>query len=69
MLFRSVAGKVDYLRGLKENILMGHLIPAGTGLRKYKDIIAIEPEEELQEWDSIRQRERSQEEELAALQK
>lgn len=65
----SVAGKVDYLTGLKENILMGHLIPAGTGLKKYKDIIAIEPEEELQEWDSIRKRERSKEDELAALQK
>ncbi|MCG2716381.1 MAG: DNA-directed RNA polymerase subunit beta' [Candidatus Marinimicrobia bacterium] len=65
----SVAGKVDYLNGLKENILMGHLIPAGTGLRKYKDIIAIEPEEELREWDSIRERERSREDELAALQK
>ncbi|MCK4715851.1 MAG: DNA-directed RNA polymerase subunit beta', partial [Candidatus Marinimicrobia bacterium] len=65
----SVAGKVDYLSGLKENILMGHLIPAGTGLRKYRDIIAIEPEEELREWDSIREKERSKEDELAALQK
>lgn len=65
----AVAGKVDYLRGLKENILMGHLIPAGTGLRKYNDIIVIEPEEELQEWDAIRERERLKEDELAALQK
>ena len=28
----AVAGKVDYLRGLKENVIMGRLIPAGTGL-------------------------------------
>ncbi|OFZ79087.1 MAG: DNA-directed RNA polymerase subunit beta' [Bdellovibrionales bacterium RIFOXYD1_FULL_53_11] len=32
----SIAGKVDHLRGLKENIVMGRLIPAGTGLLKYK---------------------------------
>jgi len=34
----AVAGKVDYLRGLKENVIMGRLIPAGTGLRAYRDV-------------------------------
>ncbi len=34
----SVAGKVDHLIGLKENIILGQLIPAGTGLRHYQDI-------------------------------
>src|SRR6202040_3799538 len=34
----SVAGKVDYLRGLKENVTMGRLIPAGTGLEHYRSI-------------------------------
>ena len=40
----AVAGKTDYLRGLKENIIMGRLIPAGTGLRRYKylDIVVNE---------------------------
>jgi DNA-directed RNA polymerase subunit beta' len=33
----AVAGKVDYLRGLKENVIMGRLIPAGTGLEKYRE--------------------------------
>jgi DNA-directed RNA polymerase subunit beta' len=33
----SIAGKVDYLRGLKENVIMGRLIPAGTGMVYYKD--------------------------------
>jgi DNA-directed RNA polymerase subunit beta' len=33
-----VAGKVDYLKGLKENVIMGRLIPAGTGLRDYRDV-------------------------------
>jgi DNA-directed RNA polymerase subunit beta' len=34
----SVAGKVDYLKGLKENVIMGRLIPAGTGLKDYRDV-------------------------------
>jgi DNA-directed RNA polymerase subunit beta' len=34
----AVAGKVDYLRGLKENVIMGRLIPAGTGLSKYRQL-------------------------------
>ncbi len=33
----AVAGKVDYLKGLKENVIMGRLIPAGTGLPKYRN--------------------------------
>jgi DNA-directed RNA polymerase subunit beta' len=34
----SIAGKVDYLKGLKENVIMGRLIPAGTGLRTYRNV-------------------------------
>src|SRR5882757_4361871 len=34
----AVAGKVDYLRGLKENVIMGRLIPAGTGLEHYRSL-------------------------------
>jgi DNA-directed RNA polymerase subunit beta' len=34
----AVAGKVDYLKGLKENVIMGRLIPAGTGLPKYRQL-------------------------------
>src|SRR5690349_20413941 len=34
----AVQGKVDYLRGLKENVIMGRLIPAGTGLPAYKAV-------------------------------
>ncbi len=34
----SIAGSTDYLRGLKENVIIGHIIPAGTGMRKYKGI-------------------------------
>jgi DNA-directed RNA polymerase subunit beta' len=34
----SMAGKTDYLRGLKENVIMGRLIPAGTGLPIYRKL-------------------------------
>ncbi|HUX20877.1 MAG TPA: DNA-directed RNA polymerase subunit beta', partial [Spirochaetia bacterium] len=34
----AIAGSVDELRGLKENIIIGHLIPAGTGTKKYRNI-------------------------------
>jgi DNA-directed RNA polymerase subunit beta' len=34
----AVSGKVDYLRGLKENVIMGRLIPAGTGLDHYRGL-------------------------------
>src|SRR4029078_1832983 len=34
----SISGKVDYLRGLKENVTMGRLIPAGTGFAFYKSV-------------------------------
>jgi DNA-directed RNA polymerase subunit beta' len=33
----AIAGKTDYLIGLKENVILGHLIPAGTGFRAYVD--------------------------------
>ena len=34
----STLGKIDNLRGFKENVIMGHLIPAGTGLPTYKKV-------------------------------
>jgi DNA-directed RNA polymerase subunit beta' len=43
----SIEGKVDYLRGLKENVIMGRLIPAGTGIAKYRaaSLLIEDPEE------------------------
>ncbi len=41
----SLYGKVDYLRRLKENIIMGRLIPAGTGYRFYRDVELKESKE------------------------
>ena len=44
----AISGKVDYLRGLKENVIMGRLIPAGTGMEYYRNVRLTEeivPEE------------------------
>ncbi|MDW5290545.1 DNA-directed RNA polymerase subunit beta' [Formosa sp. PL04] len=41
----AVAGKIDTLEGLKENVIVGHKIPAGTGMRKYEHIIVGSKEE------------------------
>ena len=41
-------GNLDDLLGLKENVIVGHLIPAGTGLREYQGLI-VGSKEELQE--------------------
>ena len=35
----AINGKVDYLEGMKENVICGHLIPAGTGLRDYDRLV------------------------------
>ncbi|MEZ5346861.1 MAG: DNA-directed RNA polymerase subunit beta' [Pyrinomonadaceae bacterium] len=34
----AISGRIDYLRGLKENVIMGRLIPAGTGMRYYRNV-------------------------------
>ena len=41
----AIAGKTDYLLGMKENVIVGHKIPAGTGLREYDDLIVGSREE------------------------
>ena len=42
----SIFGSVDHLRGLKENVIIGYLIPAGTGLPLYRNLRLEEMEEE-----------------------
>jgi len=44
----ATEAKVDHLLGLKENVVMGHLIPAGSGLKKYRNII-LKSEESVSE--------------------
>ena len=45
----AVSGKEDHLVGLKENVIMGHLIPAGTGLAKFANLFVEKEDEELPE--------------------
>ncbi|MGM9872383.1 MAG: DNA-directed RNA polymerase subunit beta' [Muribaculaceae bacterium] len=50
----AIQGKTDYLQGMKENVICGHLIPAGTGLREYENLVVgsyddVETEEEDEE--------------------
>jgi DNA-directed RNA polymerase subunit beta' len=49
----ALAGKTDNLRGLKENVIMGRLIPAGTGLAKYKNFDIEVDNAELDEEDEL----------------
>ena len=48
----AISGRIDYLRGLKENVIMGRLIPAGTGMEYYRNV-DIERDESL---DQVRDR-------------
>jgi DNA-directed RNA polymerase subunit beta' len=41
----AISGKIDELKGLKENVIVGHLIPAGTGLRRFQEVITGSKEE------------------------
>jgi DNA-directed RNA polymerase subunit beta' len=41
----SIRGKTDNLNGLKENVIVGHLIPAGTGMRDYERMIVTSQKE------------------------
>ena len=41
----AIEGKVDQLSGLKENVIVGQLIPAGTGLKAYKDLLVLKKDE------------------------
>ncbi len=42
----AIEGKIDYLEGLKENVIIGKKIPAGTGFNAYKNVKAVELEEQ-----------------------
>jgi DNA-directed RNA polymerase subunit beta' len=41
----AIRGKTDWLMGMKENVIVGHLIPAGTGQRKFNDMIVTHKDE------------------------
>ena len=41
----AIRGRVDHLEGMKENVICGHLIPAGTGLRTWEKLIVASKED------------------------
>ena len=49
----ATAGQTDYLQGLKENVAVGRLIPAGTGLPELRNIIVGDKEENKDDSDSV----------------
>ena len=49
----AIRGRVDHLEGLKENVICGHLIPAGTGLSDYQDIIVGRNDEMSRELEDL----------------
>ncbi|MEW5924986.1 MAG: DNA-directed RNA polymerase subunit beta', partial [Candidatus Zixiibacteriota bacterium] len=48
----AINGKIDRLRGLKENVIIGHLIPAGTGVEEYHGVAVLPEDEENRGGDS-----------------
>ena len=49
----AIRGRVDHLEGLKENVICGHLIPAGTGLSEYQDLIVAHKGDMAQELEAL----------------
>jgi DNA-directed RNA polymerase subunit beta' len=65
----AISGKIDDLSGLKENIIIGRMIPAGTGMEKYRNILVAQPsfeDEETSFPDSILTDEQTPEEVVEA---
>jgi DNA-directed RNA polymerase subunit beta' len=57
----AVSGRIDYLRGLKENVIVGRLIPAGTGMRFYRGV-EIPVDQAAEDTEAITLSEEDQEE-------
>ena len=49
----AISAKTDYLEGMKENVIVGHKIPAGTGLREYDDLIVGSKEDLFPEPETV----------------
>ena len=49
----AIRGRVDHLEGLKENVICGHLIPAGTGLKDYQDIVVSRKDDAMAELNEL----------------
>jgi DNA-directed RNA polymerase subunit beta' len=58
----AIKGKTDNLMGLKENVIIGHMIPAGTGMKNYRDIDVFKDIPGDLDWDLIEKEEDSDDE-------
>lgn len=65
----ALAGKTDHLIGLKENVILGHLIPAGTGFRAYQEAECAQVgcEHDLDDFTSLDSLAPDEEEDFALL--
>ena len=61
----AIKGKIDYLRGLKENVIIGHLIPAGTGVGRNRNINITVEEDETPEPAEVPEEGEMEEDEVA----
>jgi len=50
----ATMSRVDYLRGFKENVIMGHIIPAGTGFNWHRKVL-LKPLVEIEEDEPMQQ--------------
>ena len=67
----AIAGAVDHLHGLKENVIIGHMIPAGTGMRKYQkvklsDSVNADLDERMNEILELRRQEKEMESQMSS---
>ncbi len=62
----AVRGAMDDLRGLKENIIIGHLVPAGTGIHRYQNVEFLVGEPLQEELDAMRRKQPEPEEPVTA---
>jgi DNA-directed RNA polymerase subunit beta' len=60
----AIRGKSDKLLGMKENVIVGHLIPAGTGQRRFNDMIVTHQDEYESLTRAVETREKDREREL-----
>jgi len=61
----AIEGKVDHLMGLKENVIVGQLIPAGTGIKAYKELLVLKKDEEVKEEKTKKRKTKKKEKAMA----
>jgi DNA-directed RNA polymerase subunit beta' len=63
----ALENKIDYLHGLKENVILGKAIPAGTGMNKFKDMVLSYPGYKEEERDEMKILEEPEEDDIKEI--